>query len=135
PLPAEETAEAVQSLEWLVANNFTFLGLRGYTLKPDNTLEPKFDTSPGVMRSRDLQEVQSVAALGAMADQVRAVFAEPRALTITKSSMRSRVHRRVYMDYVGVKRFDRSGKPMGEFRIVGLLTSSAYTRSTRSIPY
>src|SRR5258708_10365825 len=39
------------------------------------------------------------------------------------------------MDYVGVKRFDRNGKLLGEFRIVGLFTSTAYTRSTRSIPY
>src|SRR2546430_13227679 len=50
-------------------------------------------------------------------------------------SVRSRVHRRVFMDYVGVKRFDRDGRLVGEFRIVGLFTSTAYTRSTRSIPY
>ena len=39
------------------------------------------------------------------------------------------------MDYIGVKRFDADGKLVGEFRIVGLFTSTAYTRSTRSIPY
>ena len=39
------------------------------------------------------------------------------------------------MDYVGVKRFDAGGELIGEFRIVGLFTSTAYTRSTRSIPY
>ena len=39
------------------------------------------------------------------------------------------------MDYVGVKRFDPDGKLIGEFRIVGLFTSTAYTRSTRTIPY
>jgi glutamate dehydrogenase len=49
--------------------------------------------------------------------------------------VRSRVHRRVHMDYVGVKRFDRDGKLVGEFRIVGLFTSTAYTCSIRSIPY
>ena len=42
--------------------------------------------------------------------------------------MRSRVHRRVYLDYIGVKRFDADGKLIGEFRIVGLFTSTAYTR-------
>ncbi len=30
PLPVDEVAEAVQFLEWLVANNFTFLGVRDY---------------------------------------------------------------------------------------------------------
>src|SRR5260370_11171609 len=35
----------------------------------------------------------------------------------------------------GVKRSDREGRLVGEFRIVGLFPSTAYTRSTRSIPY
>ena len=60
---------------------------------------------------------------------------EPKALIITKANVRSRVHRRVHMDYIGVKRFDDDGQLIGEFRIVGLFTSTAYTRSTRSIPY
>jgi glutamate dehydrogenase len=66
---------------------------------------------------------------------MRAVLQQPTLLIVTKSAVRSRVHRRVYMDYVGVKRFDQRGKLVGEFRIVGLFTSTAYTRSTRSIPY
>ena len=60
---------------------------------------------------------------------------EPKQLIITKANVRSRVHRRVHMDYIGVKRFDDDGELIGEFRIVGLFTSTAYTRSTRSIPY
>src|SRR5207302_11373399 len=60
---------------------------------------------------------------------------EPKALIITKANMRSRVHRRVHMDYIGVKRFDAEGKLAGEFRIVGLFTSTVYSRTTRSIPY
>src|SRR6202166_3063306 len=30
PLAADEVAEAIQFLEWLAANNFTFLGIRHY---------------------------------------------------------------------------------------------------------
>ena len=41
------------------------------------------------------------------------------------------MHRRVYLDYIGVKRFDADGRPAGEFRIVGLFTSTVYIRSTR----
>src|SRR5262249_12966202 len=54
---------------------------------------------------------------------------------INKTSQQSRVHRRVAMDLVGVKRFDAAGRLVGLFRIVGLFTSTAYTRSTRGIPY
>ncbi len=39
------------------------------------------------------------------------------------------------LDYIGVKRFGADGNPVGEFRIVGLFTSTAYVRSTRAIPY
>jgi glutamate dehydrogenase len=45
PLPPEEVAEAVQFLEWLLANNFTFLGIRHYRISDDgNVLEPQFET-------------------------------------------------------------------------------------------
>ena len=30
PLPVDEIAEAIQFLQWLLADNFTFLGLRDY---------------------------------------------------------------------------------------------------------
>ncbi len=56
-------------------------------------------------------------------------------MIVTKANMRSRVHRRVYLDYIGVKRFDANGHLTGETRIVGLFTSTAYTRSVRTIPY
>ncbi|MCC2112106.1 MAG: NAD-glutamate dehydrogenase, partial [Hyphomicrobiales bacterium] len=56
-------------------------------------------------------------------------------LIITKANTRSTVHRRVHMDYIGVKQYNEKGKLTGELRIVGLFTSSAYTLSTRNIPY
>ncbi len=65
----------------------------------------------------------------------RAFLKEPQALVIIKTNQQSRVHRRVTMDLVGVKRYDAAGRLVGIFRIVGLFTSTAYTRSTRGIPY
>ena len=58
--------------------------------------------------------------------ELRAFFDEPKTLIVTKANVKSRVHRRVYLDYIGVKRFDADGNPTGEFRIVGLFTSTAY---------
>src|SRR6202008_3824874 len=60
---------------------------------------------------------------------------DPKTLIVLKANVRSRIHRRVYLDYIGVKRFDADGDALGEFRIIGLFTSTAYTRSVRSIPY
>ncbi|MGE5365731.1 MAG: NAD-glutamate dehydrogenase, partial [Betaproteobacteria bacterium] len=67
--------------------------------------------------------------------EIRAFLQEQTLLIITKSSARSRVHRRVHLDYVGVKRFDRAGKLIGEHRFCGLFTSTAYTQPARGIPY
>ncbi len=70
-----------------------------------------------------------------MTPEIRAFLEEPKLLIVTKSTVRSPVHRRVQLDYIGVKRFDRSGKLVGEHRFCGLFTSTAYTRPARTIPY
>jgi glutamate dehydrogenase len=136
PLPVDEIAEAIQFLEWLVDNNFTFLGIRDYVFTPEgDALEPVFESGAGILRPRDMRVMQRGARLFRITPEIRAFMQEPKALIITKANVRSRVHRRVFLDYVGVKRFDADGKLVGEYRIVGLFTSTAYTRSTRSIPY
>jgi glutamate dehydrogenase len=136
PLTVEEIAEATQFLEWLVANNFTFLGVREYALTPDGRdNEPVFESGLGILRNPDVRVLRRGSELVSMTPEIMEFLKEPKQLIITKANVRSRVHRRVHMDYIGVKRFDQGGNLIGEFRIVGLFTSTAYTRSTRSIPY
>jgi len=136
PLPTAEIAEAVAFLEWLADNNFTFLGVRNYKFTAgEDALEPIFESGLGILRSRDMRVLRRWNQPLVITPQMRALLQQPTLLIVTKAAVRSRVHRRVYMDYVGVKRFDRDGKLVGEFRVVGLFTSTAYTRSTRSIPY
>ena len=136
PLPVDEVAEAVQFLEWLAADNFTFLGFRSYVF-PDRerNLEPQFETGLGILRGADVRVLRRGNELVTMTPEVMEFLKEPRVLIITKANVRSRIHRRVHMDYIGVKHFDIAGNLIGEYRFVGLFTSTAYTRSTRSIPY
>ncbi len=134
PLPVDEIAESIQFLQWLLANNFTFLGLRDYKVD-GQSLEPDFDSSLGIMRSRDLRVLKRGDELLEFTPEIMAFLQEPRPLIVAKANIHARVHRRVYLDYVGVKRFDAGGKLVGEFRIVGLFTSTAYTRTAPSIPY
>jgi glutamate dehydrogenase len=136
PLDAGEIAEAVQFLEWLAADNFTLLGARDYVFTSDtDVLEPMFETGLGLLRSRNVRPLQRWNQPLVITPEIRALMEEPRLLVITKSTLRSPVHRHVDMDYIGVKRFDRHGKLVGEFRLCGLFTSTAYTRSVRAIPY
>ncbi|MBI3434637.1 MAG: NAD-glutamate dehydrogenase, partial [Proteobacteria bacterium] len=136
PLAVSEIAEAIQFLEWLAGDNFTFLGVRDYAYTgTDEGLQPKFDTGLGLLRSRDVHVLSRAGQPLTVTPQIAQFLNEPRMLIVMKANARSRVHRHAYLDYVGVKRFDADGKLIGEFRIVGLFTSTAYTRSTRTIPY
>jgi glutamate dehydrogenase len=136
PLPAAEIAEAVQFLEWLAGDNFTLLGARDYVFTSNGAvLEPDFATGLGLLRSPDMRPLQRWNQPLTITPEIRAFLELPRLLLVTKSTIRSRIHRRADLDYIGVKRFDRDGKLLGEHRFCGLFTSTAYTRSVRAIPY
>ena len=134
PLPVDEIAEAIQFLQWLLTDNFTFIGVRDYSFD-GKTLEPDFDSALGIMRSRDLRVLKQGNELLEYTPEIMAFLKEPRLLIIAKANIHAHVHRRVYLDYIGIKRFDASGNLAGEQRIVGLFTSTAYTRTVHSIPY
>jgi glutamate dehydrogenase len=134
PLPVDEVAEAIQFLQWLLADNFTFLGVRDYRFD-GRSLEPEFESALGIMRARELRVLKRGNELLEITPEIMAFLQEPRPLIIAKANIHARVHRRVYLDYIGVKRFDASGNLVGEHRIVGLFTSTAYTRAARTIPY
>jgi glutamate dehydrogenase len=136
PLSVEEIAEAIQFLEWMADENFTLLGARDYVFTDgDDVLEPAFETGLGLLRSQDMRLLRRWNQPLHITPEIRAFLEEPKLLIVTKSAVRSRVHRRVYLDYIGIKRFDHSGKLVGERRFCGLFTSTAYTRPARTIPY
>jgi glutamate dehydrogenase len=136
PLAVDEIAEAIQFLEWMVDDNFTLLGARDYAFTHNkDTLDPTFETGLGLLRSRDMQQLRRWNEPLTITPEIRTFLEEPKLLIVTKAAVRSRVHRRVYLDYVGVKRFDPAGNFIGERRFCGLFTSTAYTRPARLIPY
>ncbi|HEU5019779.1 MAG TPA: NAD-glutamate dehydrogenase [Pseudolabrys sp.] len=134
PLPVDEIAEAIQFLQWLAADNFTFLGVRNYVFDGQE-LVPDHDSALGIMRARDLRVLKRGDEHLEYTPEIMAFLKEPRLLIVAKANIHARVHRRVYLDYIGVKHFDASGNLLGEQRFVGLFTSSAYTRSAHGIPY
>ena len=136
PLPEDEVAEALNFLEWIASDNFTLLGVRAYRFAGGDTAADPVDSSGlGILRDPDVRVLRKNRELVVMTPEIRAFLAKPLALIITKANVKSRVHRRVHLDYVGVKLFTPDGRLDGELRIVGLLTSNAYTGSARAIPY
>jgi glutamate dehydrogenase len=127
--------EAADLVDWLTEDNFIFLGVRRYDLAADGGLVAVPTSGLGVLRDPSVHELRLGADPVVTTPEVRAFLEGPQPLLFTKASLRSRVHRRAFMDYVGIKIHDEKGRLTGELRVIGLLTSTAYTHSVREIPY
>ncbi|MDX2205626.1 MAG: NAD-glutamate dehydrogenase [Hyphomicrobiaceae bacterium] len=137
-VPADLLGESVAFLDWLARDNFTFLGVREYRLDGDaetGTLVSEPGQGLGLLRDPSVLVLRRGNELVAMTPEVRRFFFAPSPLIITKANVQSRVHRRVHMDYIGVKIYGAGGEPVGELRIAGLFTSQAYVRPAAEIPF
>ncbi len=137
PPLSRNVSEELAFLDWLGDNNFTFLGARDYQLVKDGEavrLDPKDESGIGVLADAEERVLRRASEPRDLSADVQKFLDEPQPLIVTKSSSLSQVHRRVHMDYVGVKTFDAAGKFTGEHRFVGLFTSGAYSLNPRQIP-
>ncbi|MDR3373060.1 MAG: NAD-glutamate dehydrogenase [Ancalomicrobiaceae bacterium] len=129
--------EALEFLKWLKDDNFLFLGTRRYrTVEAGAEIvaERVPESGLGVLRDPSVRVLSHGAENLNTSAALRAFLASSDALIVSKSNLLSRVHRRAPMDFVGVKLFNKKGKLTGELRIVGLFTSTAYTRPVKTIP-
>ncbi len=135
PLAAVEITEGRHLLEWMEARHFVFLGYRHYRLergRSEDRLVPDIPSGLGILSSTRRRGQQ--AHVTPLRGDVRARAREAELLIVTKANSPATVHRGEYLDYVGVKTFDRRGRVTGEQRFVGLWTSTAYHGSPRDIP-
>ena len=135
--PPAQIAEAMHFLGWLAEHNFTFLGMREYRLEGDpgaKRLVPVHDSELGILEDPNVLFLRSGRTYVEMTEQHTVFLAEPAPVLVTKANIKSRVHRRGYMDYIGVKLYDALGDPAGELRIIGLFTSMSYATPNTDVP-
>ncbi|MCI9867905.1 NAD-glutamate dehydrogenase [Rhizobium skierniewicense] len=129
--------EAVAFLEWLRNDNFTFLGMRDYSYSGtgnDAKVERGEGSGLGTLTDPNVRVLRLGKDAVTTTPEILAFLDGPDFLIVTKANVKSIVHRRAYMDYIGIKRFDEDGNVVGELRIVGLFTATAYTHSVKQIP-
>ncbi len=139
--PEEEVAECIEFLRWLRDEHFAFLGSRQYVFPTDvkgNLINAEPDVVPGtglgILRRDEANVLRKGSEPSLLAPATQEFLNNPTPLIVAKSNMRSRVHRQVYMDYIGVKRWRADGQVIGETRFVGLFTAEAYDRMARDVP-
>ncbi len=138
---AEACAEDLAFLRWMNAGHFVFLGARvyDYPRTADGAYaaeEPTYDHAAGLGLLRDPARLvlrrSSEPSVLASSLRWRNEAAAP--VLVAKANLRSRVHRRAHMDYIGVRRHGPAGEPIGETRFIGLFTAQAYEEPAREIP-
>ena len=129
-----EAKKAANFLAWLANNNFTFLGYQAFELpKRRKALEPEADSELGILRLDSYREVSNEVAILPAATE--SLLQQDGWLRLGKVPILSRVHRPVYLDYLGVKRLDSKGAVCGEYRFFGLYTAHAHQTYTQDIPW
>ncbi|OOR92109.1 glutamate dehydrogenase [Moraxella caviae] len=137
PLPTEQSSkeEITSFLDWIRDDHFIFLGFREYSLDGSGDVPELYTVGGsglGVLRENGENGLSK--SFHRLPDELKHLLTVPRVLLLSKSSHESPVHRPVYMDFLGIHKYDETGKLVGEYRFVGLLTSQAYQMSVREIP-
>ena len=134
----DEQKDAIEFLKWLWDNRFAFLGIRHFEYSK-NGGEMKFEhvieNDLGILKDPERRILKSTfQPSGDLSPAVEAFLQSGEPIIVAKANAKSLIHRRVYMDYIGVKTFSHDGKVTGEQRFVGLFTSEAYNRPATDIP-
>ncbi len=132
---AGELEEARAFLHWLLDDHFTFLGYREYRFeRRDGGVFAHIveEENRGILR--EISEESRKRHEQALPEHFVQYLESTELFIISKAWTRSDVHRAVFMDYIGLRRFNEAGEVVGEFRFLGLLTSTAYSTSPSQIP-
>jgi glutamate dehydrogenase len=127
--------ESRDFMSWLDDGNFTFIGYAEYAFEEaasGRCLKEVPEKRLGLFKQhpRKAPQVKETD----FNEGMTRFHLSHQLLSCTKSSVRSRIHRNAYSDYVVLKRFDENGKVCGESRFLGLYTSPVYTLSPSKIP-
>ncbi|PCI18560.1 MAG: glutamate dehydrogenase [Piscirickettsiaceae bacterium] len=131
----QNVEETIAFLGWLEKDNFLFLGCREYELvkaKKTDAFKIIKGSGLGILRD-DLATIPDIGSVP-ISNETCAFMSEPCPLIVTKATTKSIIHRPAYMDYIGVKKFNSKGQVIGEFRFLGLYTSTAYHTPVEQVP-
>ena len=131
----EEISETVEFLDWLLDDNFVFLGYREYRVADDGDgllVEAVPGTGLGILSGNGAEPrlIPFKDLPAHLADRYRGGDL----LVITKTNRHATVHRDARMDYVGIRHIDSDGVMVAELRMLGLFTSKAYLTPAGEIP-
>lgn len=134
PIELDQQSELSAFLKWINDDHFTFLAYCEFDLvNHEGTATLRLDQASqlGLFRESCLNEQEAGKVIPVDGD---AYMATQDFLVVTKSNIRSTVHRPAYMDFIGIKRYNSQGEVDGLYCLLGLFTSVAYNSPPKDIP-
>lgn len=131
----QEVDETVEFLEWLLDDNFVFLGYKIYDVTDNNgelMIDSRSESGLGILSSNGKEK--GPVAMSALPNYVQDRYFGGDLVVITKTNRHATVHRDARMDYIGVRQTNEEGRTEVEYRLVGLFTSKAYMAVASDIP-
>ena len=131
----DDIEEIKSFIEWISNNNFIFFACLEYNIREKNgeySLEEVDGSRLGIGRS-EYDDIRPHP-FSLDSKEVRQSVENPYLVEVVKSRYKSLIHRIANVDRIRVQKFDESGKVIGEYRFVGLFTSSVYYQSANLIP-
>ncbi len=139
-LPDQEELllEAKRFLNYLVDENFVFLGYREYGLECDENgcelLNTVNDSNLGILQTDRFKDYPDQISVTELDYRLQERVTSRMILTVKKTEVESRVYRREQLDHVTVKNLDSDGEIIGEFQFVGLFTDRVLNEPAVNIP-
>lgn len=131
----EEIDETIDFLNWLLDDNFVFLGYKVYEIGEGDEglhIQSREGSGLGILSRTD--PPSKPIPLSDLPNYVTDRYFGGDLVVITKTNRYATVHRDARMDYIGVRQRNEAGRTETEFRLVGLFTSKAYMATASDIP-
>lgn len=128
-------SDEIKFLQWLHADHFVFLAYREYEFVTEGEnigFKAIPGTGLGLLRDSIVDVPHDL--ITPISEQTFEAINTKQPVMITKATSKATVHRPVFMDYIGIKQYNKEGQVIGEKRFLGLYSSTAYFCLLNKIP-
>jgi len=144
--PFANVAEAKSFLSWLCHDNFVFLGYCSFTVSAQNDYQLG-QYNYGIFRNNtneiNIESHRASNGAGVVNDEelkpsnteFHSFIASDASLMVSKSNVKSTIHRSDYLDLVNVKEFSADGEVVAIHQFIGLFTQVANNLNPKKIPF
>lgn len=130
-----DSAEVRNFIDWVVDNHFIFFGSIEFDIennKGEYLYKEVAGSRLGVYKSEYKDTKPTIVNVSSV--EIEDTVKKPYLIEILKSRYKSHIHRYSNAERIRIQKFDDNGKVVGEYRFVGLFTSSVYYQNSRLIP-